>query len=492
MSISFSQVPANIRVPLSYIEIDASNQNQNAPTAQRILVLGQMLSTGAALPNVPVLVTSYQQAVALFGLGSNLANMFYMLFQNSSFVEKWACPASDNGGGTAASATITMAGTATAAGTLSLYLGGTLIPVSVASGDTATVQGASVASAINASPILGVTATSTTGVVTLTFNHKGTIGNYYDIRFNYHGAKGGESFPAGVTAPTIVAMSGGTTDPTLTSVIAGLPEKEFDYWLFPWQGATPIAAIQTELASRWSPLRMLEGHAFGAAGGTTSALVTLGNSLNSQFLTIQDAGNGSPTPSYLWAAALCGQVAESGSIDPGRPFTTLPLVGILPPAVQNGRSLTDQNSLLYDGIATYTRQQDGTVTISRTITTYQTNALGIADGVYLDTNTMLILSYLRQSLREMITTTFSRMKLAQDGTRIGAGQAIVTPAIIKSAIIAWAVLMNQAGLIQNLSNFNSSLIVQINQNDPTRVDVQLTPTLVTGLYIIAAAISFIL
>jgi len=84
------------------------------------------------------------------------------------------------------------------------------------------------------------------------------------------------------------------------------------------------------------------------------------------------------------------------------------------------------------------------------------------------------------------------MKIANDGTRYGAGQAIVTPSIIKSEIIAWANQMTLAGLVEDMDDFKAQLIVQRDANDPTRVNVQLTPNLVNPLYIVAASISFVL
>jgi phage tail sheath gpL-like len=488
---NFNQIPSNIRSPLTYIEVNASNQNINSPTNKRILVLGQRLTTGTVAANVPTLISNYSQAVQSFGQGSMLANMFKVLFDNNNSTEKWCCASDDDGAGTAASGTLTVTGTATAAGTISLYLGGVLVSVAVADNDDATAIGDSIVAAITANADLPVTAVNVTGTVTVTYRHKGTVGNYYDMRLNYAGANAGEVLPAGVSI-AIVQLTGGATDPTLTSTIAALPEQIFDYWVCPFQGSTPLTALDTEMDSRWNALRMLEGHVFAAAGGSVATLVTLGTSRNNPHMSILDAGNGSPSPSYLWAAAAAGVIATSASIDPARPFTTLPLEGILPESVQNRRLLSDRNTLLYDGISTHTVAQDGTVLLERMITCYQTNAFCVSDGVYLDLTTPLTLAFLRQDLRARITTKFARMKIADDGTRYGAGQAIVTPSIIKSEIIAWANQMSLAGLVEDMEDFKANLIVERDANDPTRVNVQLTPNLVNPLYIVAANISFVL
>ena len=187
---------------------------------------------------------------------------------------------------------------------------------------------------------------------------------------------------------------------------------------------------------------------------------------------------------------MLGQVAASATIDPARPFTTLLLTDILPMPVQNRRLLTEKNTLLYDGIATHIVTTSGQIELERVITCYQKNAFSVADNSWLDVNTPLTLSYLRQSLRDRMTQKFARMKLASDGQIFGAGQAIVTPKIIRSEIIALAGEWQEVGLVEDMDQFKRDLIVERDPNDPTRVNAQLPPNLVNQLYIFSAQISF--
>lgn len=491
MTVNFNQIPSNIRVPLSYIEIDASNASQNLQRNTRILVIGQRLSTGTVAAGIPTLITSYSQAVSSFGQGSMLANMFKTLFDNNPYTEKWCVAVDDNGSGTAASGTITMVGTATAAGTINLYIGGVLVQAAVATSDTVTTQATAIAAAINANTDLPVTASPSAGVVTVTYRHKGLVGNTLDMRLNYRGTLSGEALPAG-TAATIVQLASGATDPSMSAAISALPEQIFDYWLIPYISSGVLDAFDTEMNSRWSPLRMLEGHVFTSGIGSVSTLGTLGNTRNNQYMTILDGGYNCPTPPYLFAAAMVGQVALSATNDPARPFTTLPLVDILPMPLQNRRTLSEKNTLLYDGIATHMVTDSGEVLLERVITCYQKNSFSVADTAWLDLNTPLTLSYLRQTLRARMSTKFARMKLADDGTIFGAGQSIVTPKIIRSEIIALAGEWQELGLVEDMEQFKADLIVERDLTDPTRVNAQLRPNLVNQFYVFAAQISFIL
>lgn len=489
--IQFNEIPNHIRSPLNYLEINASNQNANSPADNRLLVLGQMTSDATVAANVPILVSDYAQAQTYFGKNSMLADMFRILTKNNNFIEMWALPLADDSGGTASTGSIVVTASAALAGTFYLYFGDVVVPVNVAAGDSATTIGASIVSAMNANPALICSGSNSSGTVTITYKHKGLVGDYFPMAVNFGGVLAGQTMPSGVTV-AITQMSGGASDPSLTTALAALPNKMFNYWVNPYQSSGQLSALVAAVAANWNALVMNDGYIFGAAAGTVSALVTLGNSQNSQFQTILDAGKNSQSPSYLWAAAMAGQVAMSASNDPARPFTTLPLVGILAEPSANRRTLADRNTLLYDGIATHTVAPDGTVLLERVITTYQVNGFNVPDGVYLDITTPLTLSYLRLNLRQRITSKFSRMKLANDGTRYGAGQNIVTPKIIKSEVIAWASQMNKAGLVDDLEDFANNLIVERNQNDPTRVDIQLSPKLVSPLYIVAASISFVL
>ena len=67
---------------------------------------------------------------------------------------------------------------------------------------------------------------------------------------------------------------------------------------------------------------------------------------------------------------------------------------------------------------------------------YQKNLYGQGDDAYELVPTLATLAALFRSQRYAITSKYPRHKLADDGTRFGAGQAIVTPKIIKAELIA--------------------------------------------------------
>jgi len=168
------------------------------------------------------------------------------------------------------------------------------------------------------------------------------------------------------------------------------------------------------------------------------------------------------------------------------------LIDVLPEPAADRRTISERNTLLYDGIATHKVLRDGTVIIDRLITTYQTNSEDQPDASYLDANTLFNLSYLKQTYVARMAAKFSRMKLAADGVQINPGQAVVTPKAVKGEIISLFKDWEKIALVQDIDSFKQLLIVEINASDPTRLDVMMPPTLISGLQVIATQLAFML
>lgn len=483
--ISFSSIPTNIRTPFVAIEFNASNATQGpAILPYAALLIGQKLAAGSAAANSFVTVVSVDDAIAKFGRGSMLHRMAIAWFANNTQTPVTFGVLADAGGGAAATGTLTLTGPATASGTIALYIGGVRIAVGVNSGDSATTIATAVNTAINALTDLPCTSGVGSAVVTVTFNHKGELGNQLDLRVNY---QDGEALPAGVGV-AIVAMAGGTTNPVLTTLIAALGDNWYNVWAFPYIDATSLSAIETELVSRNGPMRAIDGIAFTAKNDTMSNMATLGNGRNSPFVSIVNVDQ-SPTPAYEYAAAVAAVVCTYGQADPARPFQTLQLAAIQPPSRVDQGSLVEHNTLLYDGIST-TKVVGGVVEIERLITTYKTTSQGSPDTAYLDVNTRLILMYLRFSFRARMVSKYPRHKLADDTTNIGPGQPVMTPKLGATEAIGWARDMEALGLIEDADTFADNLVVQRNASDNNRLDFILPPNLMNGLIVTAVAIDF--
>jgi phage tail sheath gpL-like len=484
MSIAFSGIPVDIRVPGQYIEFDNSRAVGGLPTIHhKILVIGQRLSTGTVAEAVPTRILSAAQAEQAFGRGSQLASMLAALKTANAYTECWAIALDDDAGGTAATKTITVTGPATADGTISLYIAGRRIQAAGTSGDAQNDIAAALEAAIDLMTDLPVTASVASNVVTLTARNKGVNGEYIDLRHSY---QFGESLPAGVA----LAFAAGTTgagNPDVADAITAMGSEQYHTIITSLTDSTNLGLIETELATRWGPMVQKEGMAFAGYSGTHSAIDTVGAARNSPHLSIMGTGT-SPTPPWIWAAVV-GAV-DAYEPDPARPRQTLALPGLLPPATDQRFTLSERNILLHDGISTFMVDQGGNVAIERLITTYQTNAFGVDDISYLDIETMRTLAFLRYSVRTRIALRFPRCKLASDGARFGAGQPIVTPKDIRNELIALFRQWEDAGLAENIEQFKQDLLVERNASDPNRVDALIPPDVVNQFRVFAAAVQF--
>lgn len=490
MSISFSNIPSNVKVPLFYAEMDNSQAGYFTQN-QRTLLIGQKLAAGSAAANVPVLVSSVDQAKSFFGQGSMLAAMMNAYRQNDGFGEVWCLPLDDDGAAVAATGTVVVTGTSTAAGTLVLYVAGQKVNVAVTASMTATQVATAIAAAINANADLPVTASSSTGTVTLTARNKGLAGNDIQVILNYYGASGGEVTPAGITV-TPNAFASGATNPTLTTAITNMGDEPYDFIVLPYNDATSLNALQAELndsTGRWAWNRQVYGGVFGAMRGTLSALTTFGGNRNDQHASIFGYEADVPNPVWEVAAAYGARSAKYLSIDPARPTQTGELLGIMPARAGKRWLLTEQQSLLSYGI-TPGSVGGGVLRIVRGITTYQKNAYNQPDPSYFDVTTLYTSMYILRNLKYRITQKYPRHKLANDGTRFGAGQAIVTPSVIRSELIAAYAEMERDGIVEDSENFQANLLVERDPNNPNRVNVLFPPDYVNALSVLAVLNQF--
>lgn len=486
--ISFNEIPSNIRVPLCYIEFDNSAAvTGTPPTLHKTLLLGIRASTGQVPAGEPFRITSNNAAEAAFGRGSMLAEMAISFIKANAFADLWALAVDDDPDGVRAEGEIAPVGTVAQTGQIALMIAGTSVRVTVKAGDTAEVMAKKISDAINANDRLPVSAKVSEQVVKLTAKWSGETGNDIDVRLNYYT---GELLPLGIDV-TITPMGKATGNPDLANAITAFGDTWWNHMVNPFTDTLNLNLMRDELKERWGALKMIDGICWMAKRGTLAQTSSFGLSRNDYLFSTMPTGL-SPHPPYLWASTVAAVAVGSLSIDPARPLQTLQLPGILPPSIGDRWQLNERNLLLYDGISTFNVDTGGNVQIERMITMYRENAFGDPDPSYLDVETIATLSYLRYATRVRITQKFPRHKLAEDGIRVSAGQAIVTPSIIKAELLALFTEQEFAGLVEDFDTFKETLIVERDKNDRNRVNVRSNPDLVNQFRTYAHSIQFIL
>ena len=493
MAVSFNHIPSGsgIKMPLFYAEVD--NSQANVFSSNLIaLIIAQKLASGTATVNTPFIAASQLQVNTLCGAASQAARMYDLFRTNDPASICWIIPVAEPSSGVMQTGTITFTGTASGAGTINVYIAGQIVSVGVAIGDTPTVIAAALAAAITAATTLPVSATASVGVVTWTCLWKGATGADIQVTDSYGGQAAGESLPAGVSVAYAYVVAG-TGAPVLTGAITGMGDDQYDVILHPFNDSTSLAALSTELgdvSGRWSYSRQIYGHAYTAKRDTYGNLVTWGNGLSEdthQTAFCVDADTQAP----LWeiVAAIGGATCGALNADITRPTQTLPLVGITAPRRGNHFVWSQLNGLLgYNVAACYV--EGGYLRIARSVTMYNKNALGQTDVSYLDSEDMHKHAYILRYFRSLITSQYGRCGLADDGTPLAPGRAIVTPKIVRGEILSGYRQLEYQGLVENLEAFKANLIVERDSTNPNRLNVLFPPDITNALRVFALLYQF--
>jgi len=490
MTVAFNTIPADLRVPLFYGEIDHSQANSASGSANRRLMIAQVNDDAVLTEPALTMMSRSSDAITLGGEGSMLAAMHTVWRRIDPMGELWCLPTKVTTGQFAVGK-IAIEGAPTEAGVLNLYIGATRVRVAVALSQSAHDTATALVAAINATPGLPVIASVNDTLVTLCCRWKGATGNDIRLTLNLKGIAANERTPAGLTV-TLTQPTGGEGSPDMAALLASIGDEPFEFICQPYSDSTSLDHFRDWMSSsagRWSYAQQLYGHVYGARRGTLGELVAAGRARNDEHMTIGGVEANAPDPIWLWAAAFAARQAVFISADPARPTQTGELTGLLPAPPGQRFILSERQALLMNGMASHVF--DGSMLrIERAITTYQRNAYGQPDDSYLDSETMHTTGYIMRFLRNIITSKYGRHKLANDGTRFGAGDAIVTPAIIRGELTAAYYALERQGMVENADLVAKYLIVERDKANPNRLNVLFPPDYVNQLRIFALVNQF--
>lgn len=361
-NIEFYQIGSSIRKLGKYFEFNTRLAVRTLSGNQQNVL---MLESGSATPLQAVNVFSDEEAATLFGRGSMAHLMATEAIGCNSYLQLQIIGISDDSVATAASGKVTVTGTATASGALSLWVGTVRVDVAISANDTVATVAAALNTAIAQKTALPVTAAVAAGVVMLTAKNKGAAGN--DIKLS-----------AGSTATgiTVAAMSGGGIDPDIAPALAAVFAAGHNIVVSPYATSAALTALRTHLDNVSGPLE--QRGAIGVAGWpkSLSTGTTLVASINNGRITV-GWHNGSVKTSAQIAAAYAAVIASEE--DPARPLNTLAMSTLDVTALADRPGRNEQENALYNGLTPFEVGSGDTVQIVRAIRTYTKNADGVDD-----------------------------------------------------------------------------------------------------------------
>jgi len=285
--------------------VAANSQSTNEE--QKILIVNQMASTGTATAGdlyKDVLMSDYN---TLFGRRSIISNMLRTT-QNVfdlalSKIRIDVIPLDDPSSGTQFEADIVFSGIATEDGELTFIIGSendNKYVIDVSNTDTAANIATALVAAITDDTNAPFTATLDTATVKIKSIHKGTIGNNLSIKMD--GTVDGVTYALTITP--------GTGSPVLTNVfdVIGITR----YQRIVWSDKFDLDTVVDFLDNRFNTVNSIQdGVAIITSSDTLANLKTLGNSYNSQSLTIL---NGGPLQtSSTFKGSLILEISEKSS-----------------------------------------------------------------------------------------------------------------------------------------------------------------------------------
>lgn len=108
-NIAFDQIPASIRKPGKYFEFNTKLAVRTLPqNRQKVLIVGQRLSTGSVAELVPTDIFSDVDAAEYFGYGSQVHLMAKAAIKANPYLALTICALDDNVAGVAAAGTLTI------------------------------------------------------------------------------------------------------------------------------------------------------------------------------------------------------------------------------------------------------------------------------------------------------------------------------------------------------------------------------------------------
>lgn len=448
----------------------------------RVLLLSPKASTGDLTAQSEIRAGGGESSAGVaFGVGSPghlAAKALYEKYQSAQV--DFGAPTA---GATASTGTFAFTGSPTANTSVELQIAGETLEVEWNAGEANTVMAARVVVRITAKTnVLPVTATDAgSGNVTITGKVTGRISTDIKIKGKVVTASG----TAAVTPTTYTALAGGSTDPDFTTILAASAGKEYHFILL------CLSNTDAETTGATSNCERLITHINTYDEGLdaklqTAVFCTTGTLANAKLAAIaRNEGfceqvyveNGRCLPCQyaarevgLWLAALSVE-ANSNRIG-----EALDMVGS-GDTVADNPTIAEKEDALGNGVSICAYDAQGDLFIVRPITTYSQDASGGADRRLLDMNITHGTYIMSRDIRGFLPQQFPKAKITKD-TEPGEEpppKGVIEERDIKTALISRLRFWGRDGVIVEafLDEVIASgeLVVQVNESDPTQVDI---------------------
>jgi len=536
-TINVPGLPSSRRTPGVYLAVILGGVATSAAAATKsILLLGNRISSalvgsapvfsvpaGTRGNASPVALYSADDALTLFGQGSELHRMALRVFSQYPDATVTACAVAESGGARA-TGVLAIAGSPTAAleaFTLRFRLSDKVIDVPVSTGDTGAVIAAACADAILQEANLPYTAqyaaVYSDGNLTLTAKHPGPRGNRLVVYASvvssagvetpvYLVTAGGTTYAglnfgwSGVAATeSTYRLTGGTTADDFTAALAAVATQKFDRYALACQDATNVDLVAAQLDSMAGVTTQKRQQYVAALDISLATAITFAVDRNDRRGQIVWHYN-SPVPpeevaAEMAAARLIGDATAGGSLvgeatDPACNLDGLELRDILQQTnVGEQPTATEIESALGNGLTPLAPStlNPGKTTVVRSVTTCCRDANAQPNYANLDTTTVTVPDYVADDLQSDLATVYRGKKISADSSDGSPplSASVVTPNTIRDRIARKLKTYEESAILTDVDANMSLLQVVLNGTVAGRVDCEIPCEPIPGLHITA-------
>jgi phage tail sheath gpL-like len=487
-SIPLVGLAANDPVPGNYIAVNfAQGPASSGTTNYSAILIGNKITTGSATvdtvvygPDTPNQLASEEDAVSLFGRGSELHLMWKAFIKVNPVTSLYAIAVTESAGA-AATGTIGIVGTSvTTSGTIRTTIGTTVVETGVVVGDLNAAVCTAVAASINAVTDLPVTASATTNAVTLTAKNKGLRGNF--IRHN------AQVFPASgigltITPTARTAFTGGTTADSSTTALATIANSRFYYQVSAAEDATQFGALVAQTDANAAPTVGLRCRAFAGSIATLANTITIATGRNSARAEVIWQENSDLTPALLAANAAAiyslfetalGAQSSLNYDGFGNDAVTSQYWHIPAPLSGATVSRTSIKSALLNGITPVGVVRPGATALTKRVTSRSLNG-ATADYRIRDAHKVTICDFYADDLLVKANLELGGKAIGDDvapGQRLP-GAAVVTPKTFKNLIFKLLTEYSNKDLLQKIDEIKASVQVVREVSPSTRLSARI-------------------
>jgi len=486
-------VAPSVRSPFFYLRVNlAAGDTSPGTAALRALLICPKAASGTITPDTQVAESVAGEAAVSTLLGAGTPGH---LAAKAAFVEEGLMQldvvAPTASAGVQATGTIPFAGgPPTATWVIDTVICGRPIQSQWLAGQTFGDAADAHAAAINQQTTdLPVTATALAGAVTITFKVPGAWGNDCLYKVTSTGGAGG-------TPPNVAltSMTGGTLEPTITTALASVARKEYDLIYLAVSNADAAAAsttsgpgrLKTHIAGLDSGRRAKLQQAIIATTGTLSAAKVGADQHNFAPFEYLHSEDGQSLPAE-WGGAELGSRIREETVRPNTNRAEMPYRATLyGPANLTADALTDieVESALQSGVTPVVYDSTDTPAPARPITTYYKDAAGAPDDRVLDVPVVSGVYAYAKHLRTALPRKYRGVSVVpnQPPGSEPLPDGVIEVGEIEAEVISLTLDYIALGVVDRTTwetkLANGQIVVRINPQDSTQVDVEVPTAIV--------------